>query len=73
MVIRQVCDGLAQIELLDSYWYNEILSKAFTYLNLIHLESTESLPPSVRMQTIDDVTSLYEDLDVIYDRYIERM
>lgn len=71
--IRQVCDGLAQIELLDSYWYNEILSKAFTYLNLIHLESTESLPPSVRMQTIDDVTSLYEDLDVIYDRYIERM
>lgn len=71
--IRQVCEELSGIKLLDKYWYSEILSKAFAYLNLIQLESTESLQPSVKMQIIADVTRLYDDLDDIYDRYLDRM
>lgn len=71
--IRQVCEELSQMELLDKYLYSDILVNAFTYLNLIHLESTKSLQPSVKMQIIDDIISLYDDLDVIYDRYIDRL
>lgn len=71
--IRQVCGELSQIKLLDEYCYPEILSRAFTYLNLIHLESSESLQPSIKMQIIDDVTCLYDNLDDIYNRYLDRM
>ena len=71
--IRQVCEELSRIKLLDKYEYPEILIKAFTYLNLIDLELTESLSPSVKMKTIDDVTMLYGDLDNIYNRYIDRL
>lgn len=71
--IRQVCEELSRLELLDKYWYLEILSKAYAYLNLIHIGATESLQPSVKMQIIDDVTMLYDNLNIIYDSYLDRM
>lgn len=71
--IRQVCEEVSQIELVDKYRYPEILSKAFTYLNLIQLESAESLQPSVQRQIIDDVIMLYDNLDDIYGRYLDKM
>ena len=71
--IRQVCRELSNIKLLNNSWYPEILSNASTYLNLIHLNSTESLKSSVKMQTIDDVIMLYNDLDNIYNSYIDKL
>lgn len=69
--IEQVCKELSRIELLDKSWYPQILSKAFTYLNLINLESTESLQPTVKIQIIDDVNLLCDVLEAIYDRYLD--
>lgn len=71
--IRQVCEELFRIGSLDKTMYTEILSNAFTYLNLVHLELTESLQPSVKMQIVDDVTMLCDDLYAIHDRYIDRL
>jgi len=70
--IREVCEELSRNEILQEYQYSEILSKAFTYLNLIHLNSTESLPASLKIQMIDDVMMLYNELDTIYERCIDR-
>ncbi len=70
--IREVCEELSRNEILQEYQYSEILSKAFTYLNLIHLNSTESLPASLKIQMIDDVMMLYNELDTIYERCVDR-
>ena len=70
--IREVCEELSRNEILQEYQYSEILSKAFTYLNLIHLNLTESLPASLKIQMIDDVMMLYNELDTIYERCVDR-
>ena len=67
-----MCKELSRNEILQEYQYSEIISKAFTYLNLIHLNSTESLPTSLKIQMIDDVMMLYNELDTIYERCVAR-
>ncbi|OLR62313.1 hypothetical protein BHF69_06255 [Anaerostipes sp. 992a] len=71
--IRQVCDELSQMGLLDKDRCSEVLSKAFTYFNLIHLDSSESIQPSVKIQIIDDTKLLCDDLYIMHDRYIDRL
>lgn len=71
--IRQVCEELSRMGLLDKERYSEVLSKAFTYLNLIYLISSESLQPSVKMQIINDANWLCDDLYIMHDRYIDRL
>lgn len=70
--IREVCEELSRNEILQEYQYSEILSEAFTYLNLIHLNSTESLPDLLKKQMINDVMMLYNELYTIYERCIDR-
>lgn len=71
--IREVCEELSRSKLLDKNWYSEILSKAFAYLNLVELDATESFQTSIKLQIIDDVNELYDKLDIIYERCVDRM
>lgn len=67
--IRQVCEELYRMRLLDFYGYSDILSHAFAYFNLIQFESADTLQPFVKMQIINDVTSLSDILYDIHDRF----
>lgn len=69
--IRQACEELSRMSLLDCNRYPNILSLAFTYFNLIQLESADTLQPSNKMKIIDDVISLADTLYDIHDRFFD--
>lgn len=69
--IRQVCEELSRMKLLNFYGYAEVVSNAFTYFNLIQFESSDTLQPFIKMQIIDDVTSLHNALYDINDKFFD--
>ena len=69
--IRQACEELSRMSLLDCNGYPKILSLAFTYFNLMQLESADTLQPSTKMKIIHDVISLADTLYDIHDRFFD--
>lgn len=69
--IRQACEELSRMGLLDYCEYPNILSLAFAYFSLMQLESADALQPFNKLQIIDDVNSLCDTLYDIHGRFFD--
>lgn len=69
--IRQACEELSRMGLLNDCGYSDILSRAFTYFTLIQLESSDTLLPFIKTQITEEVTFLYNTIYTIHDKFFD--
>lgn len=65
--ISEVCEELKEHNYLNLMDIEDIFARATTYLTLIDMDSSDTLKPALKKEIIDDISTLNDILDDIYE------